>query len=61
MWLTGGTNIEHTEKVEAGDRWWTHVAWEGVNPLLTYHASGIHKEGARGLNTPTREVVSCEG
>jgi hypothetical protein len=53
-------NIEHREKVEVGDRWWTHVTLEGVNPSLTYRASGFHKGGARGLNTPTREVASCE-
>jgi hypothetical protein len=48
-------------KVEVGDRWHTCVTLEGVNPLLTYRASGFHKGGARGLNTPTREVASCEG
>jgi hypothetical protein len=60
-WLTGGVTTSAQRKVEAGDRWWTHVAWEGVNPLLTYRVSGIRKGGARGLNTPTREVASCEG
>jgi hypothetical protein len=59
-WLTGGTNIERTEKVEAGDRWWTHITLEGVNPLLTNHVSGIRKGGARGFNTPTHKFVSCE-
>jgi hypothetical protein len=48
-------------KVEAGDKWRTHVTWEEVNPLLTYHVLGIHEGGAQGLNAPTHEVVSCEG
>jgi hypothetical protein len=59
--LTGGVTTSTQRKVEVGDRWRTHVAWEGVNPLLTYRVLGIRKGGARGLNNPTREVASCEG
>jgi hypothetical protein len=54
-------NTSAQRKVEMGDRWWTQVAWEGVKPLLTYHVSGIRNEGARGLNSQTHEVASCEG
>jgi hypothetical protein len=53
-------NNKHQRKVEACDRWWTHIAWEGVNPLLTFRISGIRKGGARGFNTPTHEVTSCK-
>jgi hypothetical protein len=54
-------NIERIEKVEVGDKWRTHITLEGVNPLLTYRASGFCKGGAQGFNTPTLEVASCEG
>jgi hypothetical protein len=60
MWLTGDANIEHTEKVELGDRWNTCITMEGDNPLLTYRALGFRKGGERGLNTPTCEVTSCK-
>jgi hypothetical protein len=49
-----GHNNKRPEKGVSGDRWRTHVTWEGVNPLLTYRISRIRKGGARGLNTPTR-------
>jgi hypothetical protein len=49
--LTGGITTSTQRKVEAGDRWWTHVTWEGVNPLLTYRASGFTKEEHEG-STP---------
>jgi hypothetical protein len=54
-------NVEHIEKVEVGDKWHTCVTLEGVNPSLTYCASGFCKGGALGFNTPNCEVVSCEG
>jgi hypothetical protein len=38
-----------------------HVSLEGVNPSLTYRESQIHQRGIGGLDTPTREVASCEG
>jgi hypothetical protein len=54
---------EHVARPSGGDRVvdrWTLITWEGVNTLLTSCASGSHKKGALGLNTPSREVVSCE-
>jgi hypothetical protein len=46
MWLTGGENIECTEKVVVSERWCTRVTLEGVNPLLTYRYLGFRKGGA---------------
>jgi hypothetical protein len=36
-------NNKRPEKGGSGDRWWTHVAWERVNPLLTYRVLGFRR------------------
>jgi hypothetical protein len=37
-----------------------HTSPGRSQPIVDLSVSGIRKGGARGLNTPTREVVSCE-
>jgi hypothetical protein len=44
VWLTGGTTTNAHRKVEVDDRQWTHVAWGGVNPLLTIVYQGLVEE-----------------
>jgi hypothetical protein len=44
VWLTGGVTTNAQRKVEADDKWWTHVAWGGVNPLLTIIYQGFLEE-----------------
>jgi hypothetical protein len=60
-WLTCGANIECREKWKRVTGGGHMSSRKGVKPLLTYRISRIREGGAQGLNTPTREVASCEG
>jgi hypothetical protein len=54
---------EHMACPSSGDRVvdrWTIVTWEGLNTLLTSHASGSHKKEAKRLNNSSHKLVSSE-
>jgi hypothetical protein len=60
-WLTGGVTTSAKRKVEAGDRWWTHVSWGGVNPLLTIAYRGLVKEEHEGSTLQLAKLRVARG